>query len=90
MHDPDIPQPNENLFVVAWDICKAPRMVQPQKNCQQEQINQWLIGGLGWWFGILESRDTHKQQFLSFSGILEIQTTAPQTTNPNHYSSWTK
>ena len=41
-------------------------------------LNQWLIGGLGWWFGILgiprSNNPFHK-------GILGIQTTGPQTNN---------
>ncbi len=42
------------------------------------------VGGLGWWFGIRIGVPLSNKPF-HFRGIPGIQTTGPQTTNPNHW-----
>ena len=41
-----------------------------------ENFNYWLIGGLGWWFGILGLPLSNNPFHKGIPGI--------QTTNPNH------
>ena len=35
------------------DLKKPQNVVEVARNSWLIQINEWLIGGLGWWFGIL-------------------------------------